>query len=376
MSEIIEHQQPHVIHDDVPMTAEQIHAQVQLIQRVMLSEMQDGIHYGTIPGCGDKPALLKAGADKLCMTFRFAPKYEIEDLGLDGERRYIVRARLYSIKHGLFLGEGIGEASTLEDKYAWEKASDVVYDEMTDPTRRRIKHYQTYDQKQVRANIADRGNTVLKMGKKRALVDAILTVTACSDMFSQDLDEDDVASMARQQGEQQSKPPASKAKAEPQAQKFAYGKEKGKLLSDPTVTVDYLQWFADQTAAKLTDPNRVNFRVSDQLFLASLDAEIAARKKATPQEQPKEQPKVPQGQQEQPQETTKPPAVATSIDSGRKPFTDASWAEFLLFCEEEAIEVYKGIKEKFLVTSGHDVKAEHRIAFYDQVMAEIAAQKK
>ncbi|MCK5580885.1 MAG: hypothetical protein KAJ18_06390, partial [Candidatus Omnitrophica bacterium] len=38
-------------------------------------------------------------------------------------------------------------------------------------------------------NPADYYNTVLKMGKKRAMVDAVLTVTAASDIFTQDIEE-------------------------------------------------------------------------------------------------------------------------------------------------------------------------------------------
>ncbi len=44
-------------------------------------------------------------------------------------------------------------------------------------------------------NPADDYNTVLKMAKKRALVDAVLTATAASDIFTQDL-EDITANMA------------------------------------------------------------------------------------------------------------------------------------------------------------------------------------
>ena len=38
-------------------------------------------------------------------------------------------------------------------------------------------------------NPADNYNTVRKMGKKRALVDAVLTCTAASDIFTQDLED-------------------------------------------------------------------------------------------------------------------------------------------------------------------------------------------
>jgi hypothetical protein len=43
--------------------------------------------------------------------------------------------------------------------------------------------------KQEHDNPADFYNTCEKMGKKRALVDATLTVTAASDIFTQDIEE-------------------------------------------------------------------------------------------------------------------------------------------------------------------------------------------
>ena len=39
------------------------------------------------------------------------------------------------------------------------------------------------------SDLADTYNTVLKMAKKRALVDATLTATAASDIFTQDLED-------------------------------------------------------------------------------------------------------------------------------------------------------------------------------------------
>jgi hypothetical protein len=56
---------------------------------------------------------------------------------------------------------------------------------------------------QVRMNQSDIANTVLKMAKKRALVDAVLTITGASDCFSQDLDDmDDTTREAVTEGEQ------------------------------------------------------------------------------------------------------------------------------------------------------------------------------
>ena len=60
-------------------------------------------------------------------------------------------------------------------------------------------------------NPADYYNTALKMAKKRALVDACLTVTAASDIFSQDLEEDDIAPTTGKTGDP--KPPITQPTA-------------------------------------------------------------------------------------------------------------------------------------------------------------------
>jgi hypothetical protein len=47
----------------------------------------------------------------------------------------------------------------------------------------------TEKKKQVRTNPADVANTILKMAKKRAQVDAVITATAASDIFTQDIED-------------------------------------------------------------------------------------------------------------------------------------------------------------------------------------------
>src|SRR3990167_838885 len=97
------------------MTAKELHAQVQRIQQVMEAVMKDGTHYGLVPGCGDKPTLLKAGAEKLMMTFRLAADPEVDDLSVNGVRRYRVRTRITSQASGMFLGTGVGECASDEE---------------------------------------------------------------------------------------------------------------------------------------------------------------------------------------------------------------------------------------------------------------------
>lgn len=200
-------------------------AQVGHIQAVMRAVMKSDEHYGTIPGCGDKPTLLKPGAEKLAMTFRLAPEYDILERDLGGEHReYRVTARLVSILTGVFVGAGVGLCSTMEGKYRfrtgegevtsvpvpkayWDtRKSDAAaaarilrttanaaglegtkFGTKKDDSGRWM--ISTHGERVEHDNPADYYNTVLKMAKKRALVDAVLTSTAASDIFTQDVED-------------------------------------------------------------------------------------------------------------------------------------------------------------------------------------------
>jgi len=177
-----------IIYDQKPLTAKDIRAQVNLIQEVMKSVMIDGTHYGKIPGCGDKPTLLKPGAEKLISTFNLCPRVIVEDLSREDMVRYRIICRLETMS-GKFVGDGVGECSSEEGKYKWRKTvSDEEY-EATPETHKRIKYNKDYSENQVRTNPYDLANTILKMAKKRALVDATLTRTAASDIFTQDIED-------------------------------------------------------------------------------------------------------------------------------------------------------------------------------------------
>ncbi len=176
-----------------PLTAVQIKAQVQLIQEVMGAVMQKDVHYGVIPGC-EKPTLYKPGSEKLLSTFRIAVKPIETDLSTTEVVRYRVEARGTSMVDGRFLGSGIGECSSGEEKYAWRRVVCKEEWEATPSDRRREKwakkrNGEAFMMQQVRTNPADVANTILKMAKKRAQIDLTLTVTAASDIFTQDLED-------------------------------------------------------------------------------------------------------------------------------------------------------------------------------------------
>jgi hypothetical protein len=150
--------------------------------------MRNGTDYGTIPGCGDKPALFKPGAEKVLKRFMcHVTDIDVEDLSTPDCIRY--RLRCYgTTPDGIRRGVGIGECSTDEEKYRWRKAQGAEFDDTVDD-RKRLKYYKNYTAKQVRTNPADLANTVLKMAKKRAMVDLALTATAASDFFTQDVED-------------------------------------------------------------------------------------------------------------------------------------------------------------------------------------------
>lgn len=179
--------------DSRPLTAVEIRAQVNLIQEVMKAVMKDGHHYGQIPGAGNKPVLFKAGAEKLLFTFRLSADPEIEDLSTGDGIRYRVRCKVYD-RTGAYLGAGVGECSSDEEKYRWRAAVCKEEFDETPEDRRRMKYAKrrdggTYRIAQVRTTPADLANTIIKMAKKRAQIDAALTVTAASDIFAQDLED-------------------------------------------------------------------------------------------------------------------------------------------------------------------------------------------
>src|SRR3990167_2866863 len=113
-------------HDDLPMTAADVKAQVNRIQEIMRAVMQGptkdnpgGVHYGIIPGTNGKPTLLKAGAEKIAMTFRLDCQVEGEeilDLG-NGHQECRSKVVVYTQGSGRRLGAGVGSCSTMEGKY-------------------------------------------------------------------------------------------------------------------------------------------------------------------------------------------------------------------------------------------------------------------
>ncbi len=179
--------------------------QVKSIQSLMSKAMKDGEHFGKIPGCGDKPTLLKAGAEKINFMFRLSAHYTITEKELpNGHREYQIVTDLIHIPSGKSFGQGVGSASTLETKWRYRNQVTKLDEPIPPDYRQNKNHYKElgfickqengewgwYKKERIEHdNPADNYNTVLKMAKKRSLVDASLTSTAASDIFTQDVEE-------------------------------------------------------------------------------------------------------------------------------------------------------------------------------------------
>lgn len=225
----------------IPYTAADLRKQVNLIQQVMAEVMQgpskenpNGVHYGLVPGCGPKPTLLKPGAEKLAMTFRLRPIIDNDrDIAVteltEGHREYRVYCHIYNM-NGVELATGLGSCSTMESKYRYrgEKKEgtgkplpkeywDLKNSGKTTEAQKLIggpgfapgkigDHWEicVAGNKMENPDIADTYNTVLKMAKKRAFVDGILSATAASDIFTQDVED-------LPQAERANTPPAAAA---------------------------------------------------------------------------------------------------------------------------------------------------------------------
>ena len=136
---------------------------LQQLQQFISEFMKPGVDYGIVPGT-DKPTLLKPGAEKLCEIYGFAKEVEIlrqtEEYALP-LFAYTVKVRLVSKIEGFTEAEGVGAANSREKKFLKQDPFTIQ-------------------------------NTLLKMAKKRALVDAVLSATRSSGLFTQDMEDLDL----------------------------------------------------------------------------------------------------------------------------------------------------------------------------------------
>ena len=186
------------------------------IQQLVKEVFEKDVHFGAIPGCGDKPALFKAGAELACAMFRLVPKFDVSEQHIDGGHyRVRITCSLYG-PDGSFWGQGLGSATTMESKHRYRgfeaKPTDrgvpsAYWNAKRSNDMKRAQELlggagfiakkingnwmicEATGEKQENTDPADQENTVLKMAKKRSLSDAVLTATGMSAIFTQDMAE-------------------------------------------------------------------------------------------------------------------------------------------------------------------------------------------
>jgi hypothetical protein len=155
--------------------------------------MQEGVDYGIIPGT-DKPTLLKPGAEGLCEFYNFAPTIagKVEDKNHEsGYYAVDITIRLIHRASGAIIGEGVGHANTFESRYRWRwvyerdvprgmDKDELFSKEFNGKGNSKYTKYRMEND-----DMHSIWNTVLKMAKKRALVDATLAATRSSGIFTQ-----------------------------------------------------------------------------------------------------------------------------------------------------------------------------------------------
>lgn len=191
---------------------------------VAINEFQKVVHanlipnqdFGVIPGT-TKPTLLKPGAEKIAKLLNLADEYEILDRQEDwvkGFFRYLIKCRLRHIGSGLVVSEGLGECNSMESKYRWRETKRVCPICGAEAILKGKGEYgggwicfqkqggcgakwpngahEIENQKVGRVENEDiytQVNTILKISKKRALVDATLSAGRLSNIFTQDVED-------------------------------------------------------------------------------------------------------------------------------------------------------------------------------------------
>jgi len=144
-----------------PATVSQVMQRINQFQNIIQKTLKDGHDYGVIPGTGNKPTLLKPGAEKILMLMGVTSEYQLIERIQDYEQGFFAfTVKCVLSRGGQVITEGLGHCNNREKKYRSERQDPFTL-----------------------------ANTCLKMAKKRAQIDAVLTIASLSEVFTQDLDE-------------------------------------------------------------------------------------------------------------------------------------------------------------------------------------------
>lgn len=226
---------------DMAIRLAEMTTKLDLVQKFFKQVMVKDLDYGIIPGT-DKPTLYKPGAEKLCELYGFAPIVKAKNDTRDFKTGYYLSEITMQIVHrktGTIIAEGVGEASSYESKYRyrWVYESDVPKsldkEALVNKIFKNKKTGAEYAKYRIEnTDLIDQWNTILKMAKKRALVDAVLSATRSSSIFSQS--EDELEAWLEGEGSDAPKEKFEKQRATPKAsdERSSFNPPTGNKLSD------------------------------------------------------------------------------------------------------------------------------------------------
>lgn len=167
------------------------------LEKLHKTVMKRGIDYDTISGT-PKPTLLKPGAELLVRFFELVPDTQIVNKIEKTELeipyfQYDAECRICN-KYEIFLGNGLGSCNSAEPTYAfsWVFEDDLpeeLKEKKDDLKNMSLNGRIQYRIESSRNDVFGSVNSMQKRAKKRAFVDAVLSITNADRIFSQDLGE-------------------------------------------------------------------------------------------------------------------------------------------------------------------------------------------
>ncbi len=163
-------------------------AKIQQMQNVVQRTLKKGHDFGEVPGTS-KPTLLKPGGEKICMLFGLNPEYEFLQTTEDYDKEffsYNIRCTLF--KNGQPVAQGVGSCNSKEKKYRFINVDEIPENYIGQSEQITDKYGRT-KYKINNPDVCSLVNTILKMAKKRAFIDAVLQVASLSEVFTQDIED-------------------------------------------------------------------------------------------------------------------------------------------------------------------------------------------
>lgn len=198
-------------------------AKIQQMQNVVKKTLKKGHDFGEVPGTS-KPTLLKPGGEKICMLFGLNPEYEFLQTTEDYDKEFFS----YNIRCTLFrnrqpVAQGVGSCNSKEKKYRFVNV-DTIPETYIGQSEEYTDKYGRVRYRINNPDICSLVNTILKMAKKRAFIDAVLQVASLSEVFTQDIE--DMGDFMQQEQD------ATLTIEQAKNLKLSFGKYKGTSLID------------------------------------------------------------------------------------------------------------------------------------------------